>query len=177
MQLLQIWLGLGNVPNVQFLWNKWRSQLFLNVVICAFKIQRGTLQTQGCLFHFPFFCMALESISKTPRTCETILWAQWGVVPASRCFIPAQILCVQLHLGAAGELGAEEGTSWGLMIEAVLLGRSRRSSQPGPRSICERVCRCSCVGVKLFSNVFKPLLRFYFFYLMKCVLFFPFAIW
>lgn len=53
-----------------------------------------------------------------------------------------------------------EGTSCRVRIQAVLVGR-QQEEQPGSGDIwhcalvCQRVCRCSCVGVKLtFSNGF-----------------------
>lgn len=71
----------------------------------------------------------------------------------------------------------EERTSCGVRTEAVPGGKEQEE-QPGPRDVwhcalvCQRVCRCSCVGIKPFSNVFKPLLIYNFFPLMKSVLLF-----
>lgn len=82
----------------------------------------------------------------------------------------------------------KEGTSCGVRREAVLVGRQqegRSVSQDlgacGPVHWFVRACvvweflSFSELPLKPFSSIFKSLLIFYFFPLMKCV--FPFAMW
>lgn len=161
---------------MQFLWNKWSSQLFLKVLISAFKIQRGTLQTQGCLFHFPFFCMALLYLQNS-----LYLWNNPLCSVRSSALLmllyPGTDVCLDPCSWIWGMLVSwERETSCGVRIEAVLVGRIRRSCQDLCTGLWESV-GCSCVGVKPFSNVLKFFIDILlFFSLIKYMLLFLFPL-